>query len=76
MLTRCPRCARHHKEAERACPFCKVPLAAVALVAAGVAIASCARSQPEIVALYGAPPTAIPQFDAGAPPDGGGGLAD
>jgi hypothetical protein len=71
-LTRCPRCARHHKHAEHACPFCKVPLAAVALVAAGVAIASCARSQPEIVALYGAPPTAVPApSDAGPPPDAG-----
>jgi hypothetical protein len=75
-LVVCACCARHVKNSEAACPFCRtkrVRVLALAIASAAVVVACNRDAGP--VAMYGAPP--LPPIEAGTtvtpipPPDAG-----
>ncbi len=60
-LVLCPHCARHVRDTEKTCPFCR---AVVVIAIAAASTVACGKTQRESADIYGAPPV-VEESDAG-----------
>lgn len=60
----CATCARHVRDHEGRCPFCKTRLAVVTGLAGAALVAGCQASQPVSIYAPAPPPSASPSAEA------------